>query len=134
MLKLDRSFVAAMDDSPAHAALLDGVLAMAARLELPTVVEGIETQAQLDRAARVRLRVRARATTWAGPARSRPPGASAWSSLFGVRVLAIDGGGIRGLIPALVLAEIEQRTGRPHRRAGRPDRRHVDGRRSSPAR
>lgn len=29
------------------------------------------------------------------------------------RVLAIDGGGIRGIIPALVLAEIEQRTGRP---------------------
>jgi patatin-like phospholipase/acyl hydrolase len=29
-----------------------------------------------------------------------------------VRVLAIDGGGIRGLIPALVLAEIEHRTGR----------------------
>ena len=28
-------------------------------------------------------------------------------------VLAIDGGGIRGLIPALVLAEIEARTGRP---------------------
>jgi patatin-like phospholipase/acyl hydrolase len=30
-----------------------------------------------------------------------------------MRVLAIDGGGIRGLIPALVLAEIEHRTGRP---------------------
>ena len=29
-----------------------------------------------------------------------------------MKVLAIDGGGIRGLIPALVLAEIEQRTGR----------------------
>jgi patatin-like phospholipase/acyl hydrolase len=29
-----------------------------------------------------------------------------------VRVLAIDGGGIRGLIPALVLGEIERRTGR----------------------
>jgi len=29
-----------------------------------------------------------------------------------MRVLAIDGGGIRGIIPALVLAEIEQRTGR----------------------
>jgi uncharacterized protein len=29
-----------------------------------------------------------------------------------VRVLAIDGGGIRGLIPALVLAEIEERSGR----------------------
>jgi patatin-like phospholipase/acyl hydrolase len=30
-----------------------------------------------------------------------------------MRVLSIDGGGIRGLIPALVLAEIEDRTGRP---------------------
>jgi patatin-like phospholipase/acyl hydrolase len=30
-----------------------------------------------------------------------------------MKVLAIDGGGIRGLIPALVLAEIEQRTSRP---------------------
>jgi predicted acylesterase/phospholipase RssA len=30
-----------------------------------------------------------------------------------VKVLAIDGGGIRGLIPALVLAEIERRTDRP---------------------
>ena len=30
-----------------------------------------------------------------------------------MRVLAIDGGGIRGLIPALVLAEIESRSGRP---------------------
>jgi patatin-like phospholipase/acyl hydrolase len=30
-----------------------------------------------------------------------------------MRVLAIDGGGIRGLIPALVLAEVERRAGRP---------------------
>jgi predicted acylesterase/phospholipase RssA len=30
-----------------------------------------------------------------------------------VNALAIDGGGIRGIIPALVLAEIERRTGRP---------------------
>jgi patatin-like phospholipase/acyl hydrolase len=29
-----------------------------------------------------------------------------------VKVLSIDGGGIRGLIPALVLAEVERRTGR----------------------
>lgn len=29
-----------------------------------------------------------------------------------MRVLSIDGGGIRGLIPALVLAEVERRTGR----------------------
>jgi patatin-like phospholipase/acyl hydrolase len=32
--------------------------------------------------------------------------------LASVKVLCIDGGGIRGLIPALVLAEIETRTGR----------------------
>ena len=30
-----------------------------------------------------------------------------------VRVLSIDGGGIRGIIPAMILAEIEKRTGRP---------------------
>ena len=30
-----------------------------------------------------------------------------------MRVLAIDGGGIRGLIPALVLTELERRAGRP---------------------
>ena len=30
----------------------------------------------------------------------------------GMKVLSIDGGGIRGLIPALVLAEVERRTGR----------------------
>src|SRR3954465_16093788 len=29
-----------------------------------------------------------------------------------VRILAIDGGGIRGLIPAVVLADLERRTGR----------------------
>jgi uncharacterized protein len=29
-----------------------------------------------------------------------------------VKILAIDGGGIRGLIPAVVLADLERRTGR----------------------
>src|SRR3954452_15657439 len=29
-----------------------------------------------------------------------------------MRVLSIDGGGIRGIIPALVLAEVEQRSGK----------------------
>ena len=32
-----------------------------------------------------------------------------------MRVLAIDGGGIRGIVPALVLAELEARAGRPVR-------------------
>ncbi len=30
-----------------------------------------------------------------------------------MRILSIDGGGIRGLIPAVVLADVERRTGRP---------------------
>lgn len=30
-----------------------------------------------------------------------------------IRILSIDGGGIRGIVPAAVLAEIERRTGRP---------------------
>ncbi|HEY3086686.1 MAG TPA: patatin-like phospholipase family protein [Jatrophihabitantaceae bacterium] len=30
-----------------------------------------------------------------------------------VRVLSIDGGGMRGIIPAMILAEIERRTKRP---------------------
>jgi patatin-like phospholipase/acyl hydrolase len=29
------------------------------------------------------------------------------------KVLSIDGGGIRGIIPAMILAEIEDRTGKP---------------------
>lgn len=29
------------------------------------------------------------------------------------KILSIDGGGIRGIIPALVLAEIEKRTAKP---------------------
>lgn len=43
-----------------------------------------------------------RAAKGAGHAPSRP-----------VRVLSIDGGGIRGIIPTMVLADIERRAGRP---------------------
>jgi patatin-like phospholipase/acyl hydrolase len=42
--------------------------------------------------------------------RSPPPAGSARAT---VRVLSIDGGGIRGIIPARVLAEIERCTGSP---------------------
>ena len=41
---------------------------------------------------------------------------------------SIDGGGIRGIIPATVLAEIEDTNAASHRRAVRPDRRDVDRR------
>jgi diguanylate cyclase (GGDEF)-like protein len=48
MLKVDRSFIAAMDSSAAHAALVGGVVSLADRLHLPLVAEGVETQGQLD--------------------------------------------------------------------------------------
>lgn len=34
-------------------------------------------------------------------------------SLFSYSILSIDGGGIRGIIPAIILTEIERRTGKP---------------------
>lgn len=34
-------------------------------------------------------------------------------SLFSYAVLSLDGGGIRGIIPCMVLQEIEERSGRP---------------------
>jgi diguanylate cyclase len=45
-LKLDRSFIAAMDGGPREA-LVAGVISLASRLGLPVVAEGIETAAQL---------------------------------------------------------------------------------------
>jgi hypothetical protein len=42
----------------------------------------------------------------------RPRVPCALAILRGMRVLSIDGGGIRGLIPAIVLTELEQRSGR----------------------
>ena len=45
-----------------------------------------------------------------------------------MKVLCIDGGGIRGLIPALVLAEIERRTGRRTAELVDLVAGHVDGR------
>ena len=47
MLKVDRSFVAAMTSSPAHGALVGGVVSLADGLGLPLVAEGVETAEQL---------------------------------------------------------------------------------------
>jgi EAL domain-containing protein (putative c-di-GMP-specific phosphodiesterase class I) len=49
VLKLDRSFTAAMDESPTHAALVHGVVTMADGLGLTTIVEGVETAEQVER-------------------------------------------------------------------------------------
>ena len=47
VLKLDRSFTAALDD-PASAAIVDAVLHLAPKLGIATLAEGVETQEQLD--------------------------------------------------------------------------------------
>ncbi len=46
-------------------------------------------------------------------AKSTPSQPKASSGSKPVRVLSIDGGGIRGIIPGILLEEIEQRTGKP---------------------
>jgi diguanylate cyclase (GGDEF)-like protein len=46
-IKLDRSFVAGVVDSPRHAAIVKGMVAMAGDLGLHTIAEGVETPEQL---------------------------------------------------------------------------------------
>jgi EAL domain-containing protein (putative c-di-GMP-specific phosphodiesterase class I) len=48
VLKLDRSFINAMVDSPAHQALVGGVVSLAERMGLPVVAEGVETAEQFE--------------------------------------------------------------------------------------
>jgi diguanylate cyclase (GGDEF)-like protein len=47
-IKLDRSFVAGVFESPRHAAVIKGLVTMANDLGLHTVVEGVETREQLE--------------------------------------------------------------------------------------
>ena len=52
-IKIDRAFVAALDGDPRADAVIDGIVAIAARLGLRTVAEGIETAGQLAHVTRL---------------------------------------------------------------------------------
>jgi diguanylate cyclase (GGDEF)-like protein/PAS domain S-box-containing protein len=47
-LKIDRSFVTAVDNDNSNAGIVEAIIAMAKALKLHTVAEGVETQAELD--------------------------------------------------------------------------------------
>ncbi len=49
LLKLDREFLAGIDDIPAQARLVGGVIQLARTLGVPVIAEGIERSAQLER-------------------------------------------------------------------------------------
>jgi len=47
-LKIDRAFVSTISDETINRPVLDAIIQLADRLTIPTIAEGIETQAQLD--------------------------------------------------------------------------------------
>lgn len=49
ILKIDRAFVQDIDHSPANAAIVEAIAAMAKALNLHVIAEGIETESQLER-------------------------------------------------------------------------------------
>lgn len=51
-LKIDRSFITDLEQSPASVAIVQTVIDLAAKLGMRTVAEGVETQAQLDQLRR----------------------------------------------------------------------------------
>ncbi|RYD22271.1 MAG: EAL domain-containing protein, partial [Lysobacteraceae bacterium] len=53
-LKIDRSFIADLEESPASVAIVQTVIELAAKLGMQTVAEGVETQAQLEQLRRTR--------------------------------------------------------------------------------
>ena len=53
-LKIDRSFITDLEQSPASVAIVQTVIELAAKLGMHTVAEGVETQAQLEQLRRTR--------------------------------------------------------------------------------
>jgi len=53
-IKIDRSFIDDLEQSPASVAIVQTIVELAAKLGMRTVAEGIETQAQLDQLRRTR--------------------------------------------------------------------------------
>ncbi|KQO09160.1 MULTISPECIES: putative bifunctional diguanylate cyclase/phosphodiesterase [unclassified Sphingomonas] len=53
-LKIDRSFITDLEQSPASVAIVQTVIDLAAKLGMRTVAEGVETQAQLNQLRRTR--------------------------------------------------------------------------------
>ena len=53
-LKIDRSFIADLEQSPASVAIVQTVIELAAKLGMRTVAEGVETHAQLEQLRRTR--------------------------------------------------------------------------------
>jgi len=53
-LKIDRSFIADLEQSPASVAIVQTVIELAAKLGMRTVAEGVETEAQLEQLRRTR--------------------------------------------------------------------------------
>jgi diguanylate cyclase (GGDEF)-like protein len=53
-LKIDRSFISDLEQSPASVAIVQTIVELAAKLGMRAVAEGIETQAQLDQLRRTR--------------------------------------------------------------------------------
>jgi len=53
-LKIDRSFIADLDQSPASVAIVQAVIDLAAKLGMRTIAEGVETAAQLAQLRRTR--------------------------------------------------------------------------------
>ena len=75
-IKLDRTFFRGALTNPKQARILDAIVAMAHRLDIRVIANGVDSEALLRFALRDRLRPRPGASTAAAPCRrtSSPPG------------------------------------------------------------